>query len=249
MAASVNWTFVPPMLGLLLDRVQIDQVGGLPLVSGRGDRLVGHSWFIKRSFDIATAGLALILVAPFAALAALAIRLDSPGPVIFRQSRIGMDEEPFTLLKFRTMTQGAETVEHRDYTSEWIFGRTGAEGEARKGVHKMEGDTRVTRVGRVLRATSFDEVPQLWNVVRGDMSLVGPRPPISYEVEQYTEWHRLRLSVPPGVTGLWQVTGRNAVSFDEMVRLDLDYIESWSLSLDIRILFRTVPAVVLHRGR
>jgi len=249
MAAGIHWTFVPPMLGLLLDRIQIDRVGGLPLISGRGDRLVGHAWFIKRSFDIATAALALLLVAPFIAVAALAIKLDSRGPVIFRQPRIGMDEEPFTLLKFRTMTQDADYVDHRDYTNEWIYGRTGTEDGPTGGIHKMERDVRVTRVGRFLRATSFDEVPQLWNVLRGDMSLVGPRPPISYEVEQYTEWHRLRLSVPPGVTGLWQVTGRNKVSFDEMVRLDLDYIESWTLGLDIRILVRTVPAVVLHRGR
>jgi exopolysaccharide biosynthesis polyprenyl glycosylphosphotransferase len=247
MAAGVHWTFVPPMLGLLLDRVQVDSVGGLPLVSGRGDRLVGHAWFIKRSFDIVTAALALILVAPFAALAALAIKIDSRGPVIYRQPRIGMDEQPFMLFKFRTMVHDADPVEHRDYTNQWIYGRTGV-GEDSK-IHKIEGDPRVTRVGRFLRATSFDEVPQLWNVLRGDMSLVGPRPPISYEVEQYTEWHRLRLSVPPGVTGLWQVTGRNSVSFDDMVRLDLHYIESWSLGLDIRILIRTVPAVVLHRGR
>jgi exopolysaccharide biosynthesis polyprenyl glycosylphosphotransferase len=246
MAAGVHWTFVPPMLGLLLDRVHVDQVGGLPLVSGRGDRLVGHAWFIKRAFDVVLAGLALLLVSPFMAIAALGIRLESPGPVIFRQQRIGMDEKPFTLLKFRTMTHGADTGEHQEYSSKWILGRTAAAGEGR--LHKLQGDARITRLGRFLRATSFDEIPQLWNVVRGDMSLVGPRPPISYEVEQYTEWHRRRLSVPPGVTGLWQVTGRNSVSFDEMVRMDLDYIEDWSLGLDIRILLRTVPALMWHRG-
>ena len=249
MAAGVHWTFVPPMLGLLLDRVQIDHVGGLPLVSRKGNRLVGHAWFIKRAFDLVIAGVALLLISPFAALAALAIKLDSSGPALFRQQRIGMEERPFMLLKFRTMTADADPSDHQDYASQWILGRTGSETDEDREVHKLEADARVTRVGRILRATSFDEVPQLWNVLRGDMSLVGPRPPISYEVEQYTEWHRRRLSVPPGVTGLWQVTGRNSVSFDDMVRLDLDYIEGWSLGLDIKILLRTVPAVVLYKGR
>lgn len=248
MRADVRWSVVPRMLGLSFDRIQIDYVGGLPIVSETGTRLVGHDWFIKRSLDVVLSGLLLIILFPFLVVTVLAIRLTSRGRAIYRQQRIGLNGRPFTLLKFRSMRTDTDTSTHRDYATQWIYGS--AKDEASEGaVYKIDGDQRVTGVGRVLRATSFDEVPQLWNVFRGDMSLVGPRPPIPYEVESYTEWHRRRLAVPPGVTGLWQVTGRNHLSFDEMIKLDLDYIERWTLGLDLSILIRTVPALVMYRGR
>jgi len=248
MAADVRWSIVPPILGLSLDRIQIEYIGGLPIVSEIGTRLVGHDWFIKRSFDVVVSALLIIILLPLIAVTALMIRLTSRGPVVYRQPRIGLNGRSFTILKFRTMRTSSDSSIHRSYSTQWIYGAT-SQTTSDTSVHKITGDPRITWVGRGLRATSFDEIPQLWNVLRGDMSLVGPRPPVPYEVERYTEWHRRRLVVPPGITGLWQVTGRNRLSFDEMIKLDLDYIEHWSLRLDISILIRTVPALILYRGR
>ena len=178
-----------------------------------------------------------------------------------------MRGRPFVFLKFRSMRTGNDAAIHRQFTGDWIYGRTGngrkrpaprsvgaaaaGEGggqEVEPGVHKIVGDPRVTFVGSLLRRTSLDELPQLWNVMRGDMSLVGPRPAIPYEVERYTEWHKRRLETLPGITGLWQVSGRNALSFEEMVRLDIRYIETWSLEQDMKILLKTLPALLLGRA-
>ncbi len=250
MALGANWILVPPIFDMVLDRLRFEVVDGLPIVSERGDRIVGHEWFLKRAFDLVTSATLTVVASPLLVMAAVAIRLSSKGPIIYRQRRIGMNGKPFTLYKFRTMVAGVETESHQRYATQWIVGRTGDEGAGINGakVHKLQDDGRVTPVGRVLRATSIDELPQLWNVLKGDMSLVGPRPPIPYEVAKYTDWHRRRLSVPPGVTGPWQVGGRNSLSFDDMVRLDLEYIERWSLGADVKILVRTVPALLVHRG-
>jgi lipopolysaccharide/colanic/teichoic acid biosynthesis glycosyltransferase len=176
--------------------------------------------------------------APLLALISLAIRLDSPGPVLFHQTRVGAGGRPFVMHKFRSMRQGAEAeleqVRHLDETGGPIF--------------KIHNDPRLTRVGRLLRRPSLDELPQLWNVLRGEMSLIGPRPPLPEEVAQYLEWHKKRLEVRPGMTGLWQVSGRSLLSFDEMVLLDLYYIENWSLWLDFKILLRTAPQVLWGNG-
>jgi exopolysaccharide biosynthesis polyprenyl glycosylphosphotransferase len=260
----VRWKVVPDLYDVMLDRMSIDQVGGLPLLGLRGSNIVGFNWALKRAFDLAVGSLALALVSPILLLIALAIKLTSRGPVLYRQVRVGLHGKPFTFLKFRSMRVGGSHGIHVAYTKDWIYGRTGgaapgprslgaaarleAAGPDGDGVHKITSDPRVTLVGRVLRRTSLDELPQLWNVLRGDMSMVGPRPPIPYEVERYTEWHKRRLEVLPGITGLWQVSGRNALSFDQMVRLDIRYIETWSLEEDVRILLKTVPAVLLGRA-
>jgi exopolysaccharide biosynthesis polyprenyl glycosylphosphotransferase len=249
MANNTQWLLVPPLLELLLDRIQVDYIGELPVVSERGNHLVGHDWFIKRAFDVVVSAFLLVVLSPLLLLATLVVRLSSPGPVIFKQQRVGIGGNLFDLLKFRTMFVGSDQTTHQDFARGWITGHSLEDnGSEKPVVHKMQRDPRITPVGRLLRASSIDELPQLWNVLRGDMSLVGPRPPIPYELRNYTEWHRRRLAMPPGLTGLWQVGGRNHLSFEDMVRLDLDYIEQWSIGLDIGILLRTVPALVLHRG-
>ncbi len=245
MRSGVVWKAVPYTYGLRLDRMWMDDFDGIPLVGTRGTRLVGYSWMLKRGFDVAFAGVALVLMSPFLLLIAAAVALTSRGPVFYRQTRIGINGKPFQMLKFRSMRVDGGISLHSDFALEWIHGRTGdADGQ---GVHKMVHDPRVTRVGRIIRATSLDELPQFWNVLRGDMSVVGPRPPLPYEVERYTEWHRRRLSVPPGITGSWQVSGRNLLSFDEMVALDVAYIENWSFENDVRIVLRTIPAMLMGK--
>ena len=193
-----------------------------------------------RALDIVVSGVLLILLAPLFAILALAVRLDSSGPVFFRQRRFGLGLTTFTIYKFRTMAADTSAAPHREYVVGLIRGE-GDEG----GVYKLQGDQRITRVGRLLRRFSLDELPQLWNVIRGDMSLVGPRPALPYEVEWYpTEWMP-RFGVRPGITGLWQVGGRNQLNFDGMVQLDLEYARRRSLWLNLRILART-PWVVAH---
>jgi len=180
-----------------------------------------------------------VALAPFLGLVALTITLTSPGPVFFRQQRVGRHGRPFGMLKFRSMIVDTEA---RRAALE-------AHNEHREGpVFKMTHDPRITRVGRFIRKYSIDELPQLWNVLRGEMSLVGPRPPIPAEVAKYDAWQRRRLSVVPGLTGLWQVSGRNQISFDQWMRLDLQYIDNWSLRLDLALLGRTIPVVLTGRG-
>jgi len=248
MAHDIDWKVVPPMLDLVLDHVEFEYVDGLPLVGQRGSRLVGYNWFIKRTFDFIVATSLLVLLSPIFLIAYISVKTTSNGPAIFEQRRVGLRGRPFTLLKFRTMRVDTSTEVHERATADWILGKVVDSSEDSGNVNKITNDQRVTRVGKILRATSIDELPQLWNVVRGDMSLVGPRPPIAYEVARYSEWHKRRLEVPPGVTGLWQVSGRNRLSFDEMVELDIDYMERWTFALDIEILIKTIPAVVSDRG-
>ncbi len=202
----------------------------------------------KRLFDLVVATALLVALAPLLALCALAVALDSPGPVLFRQQRLGQGGKPFTVLKFRTMFADADQDMHRQYATAFIQGRAAAQPSGAAQVYKLVRDPRVTRVGRWLRSTSLDELPQLWNVVRGEMSLVGPRPPIPYEIEQYEPGDLRRLAVRPGITGLWQVSGRSRMTFRQMVALDLEYIRTQSLWLDIRILLRTIPAVLSRKG-
>ncbi len=185
----------------------------------------------------------LVLLSPVMAAIALSVRLDSPGPILFRQERVGEGGRVFIIYKFRTMHNGADTSVHQNHVAKYIRG----EGTTLP-VRKIEKDVRVTRLGRILRKSSLDELPQLFNVLRGELSLVGPRPPIPYEVEEYEEWHMRRLQVKPGITGLWQVTARSQTSFDQMVFLDIKYIQERSLLLDILILLKTIPAVVSGKG-
>jgi lipopolysaccharide/colanic/teichoic acid biosynthesis glycosyltransferase len=202
---------------------------------------------LKRVMDIAGSLFMLILCAPVFLLAAVAIKLTSRGPVLFRQPRIGQYGTPFVLLKFRSMCTQNDISNHKEYVRELIAGkaqRRASSGNS-TGVYKLTNDSRITRVGALLRRSSLDELPQLFNVLKGEMSLVGPRPPILYEVEAYDLWHRRRLlEAKPGLTGLWQVSGRSRVKFDDMVRLDLTYARTWSPWLDVRILLRTPRALV-----
>ena len=206
---------------------------------------------IKRMIDIIGSALALTISAPLMLFIALAIKATSRGPVFFRQQRIGQYGKRFTFLKFRSMHVGSDASVHQEYVKKLIAGqaeRKPSNGNG-DGVFKLTDDRRITRVGAFLRKTSLDEVPQFLNVLKGDMSLVGPRPAIPYEVAAYQTWHRRRvLQVKPGITGLWQISGRSRVTFDDMVRLDLRYAKSWSPWLDIKILMRTPRAVVMGEG-
>ncbi|HBY96127.1 MAG TPA: UDP-phosphate galactose phosphotransferase [Chloroflexi bacterium] len=218
-----------------------------------------NEW-VKRLMDVAVAVLLLLLLAPVFVLIACAIKLDSPGPVIFKQERVGrrrrradgtLEETFFTFYKFRSMYSNSDDSIHRAFVKKLI-----EDGSERKlaslkrdnTIYKMDDDPRITRVGRFIRKTSLDELPQLWNVLAGHMSLVGPRPALPYEVALYKPWHKQRLDVMPGITGLWQVTARSSVPFDEIIKLDLDYVERQSLLLDLKILALTPVAVISGRG-
>ncbi len=198
--------------------------------------------FAKRLLDLVGSVAILLLLAPLFALAAISIKFDSAGPILFRQTRVGRHGKTFTMYKFRSMHADADERIHRDYFLKLL--RERAEQES-AGVFKVPNDPRVTRVGRVLRKTSIDELPQLWNVLLGDMSLVGPRPPIPYEVAMYESWVWQRLEVVPGMTGLWQISGRSSLSVEEMFRLDIEYVRRQSFSLDVKILLLTIPTVLI----
>jgi exopolysaccharide biosynthesis polyprenyl glycosylphosphotransferase len=192
----------------------------------------------KRACDVAISALGLLVLLPLFAAVAVAVKATSKGPVVFRQERVGLRGRPFTLLKFRTMVAGADRL------LDELRGRNEADGP----LFKLRKDPRVTRVGAILRRYSIDELPQLWNVLKGEMSLVGPRPPLAGEVALYEEWQHDRLEVRPGITGLWQVSGRSELSFEDYVRLDLFYVENWSIAYDLFILSKTVPLLVSTRG-
>jgi len=196
----------------------------------------------KRPFDVLVATLILVITAPLALLIALIVRVTSTGPILFRQERLGRDSRPFVLYKFRTMYHGADVEVHRAYFKLYLQGDP-APGQGRS-IYKLHRDPRITPPGGVLRRLGLDELPQLLNVIKGDMSLIGPRPPLPYEVEHYCPRDLLRLSVKPGITGLWQIHGRDVVDFKTMVDLDLEYIRRQSLGLDLKILLATVPSVI-----
>jgi lipopolysaccharide/colanic/teichoic acid biosynthesis glycosyltransferase len=209
-----------------------------------------RKWFLDaplRALDVTLSALLLVVLLPLLALIALAVRIDSRGPVLFRQRRVGRGLEPFTVNKFRTMHDGVGHDTHRAFVLGLIAGEQPErpDGGPR---FKLVGDERVTRLGRVLRQSSLDELPQLWNVLRGDMSLVGPRPPIPYEVEHYPAHWFARFAVKPGLTGLWQVSGRSDLTLEQMIALDVEYSERRSLWLNLSILARTVPAVLSGKG-
>jgi lipopolysaccharide/colanic/teichoic acid biosynthesis glycosyltransferase len=199
--------------------------------------------------DLLIGGAALMVLSPILALVAIIIRLDSPGPVFFRQTRVGMGGRPFDMWKFRTMVRDAPDELHRDLVLPLVRGCAGEKPERGEGptrrIYKLADDPRITRVGGWLRRTSLDEIPQLFNVLRGEMSLVGPRPPVTYEYDAYDVWQLERLEMPQGMTGLWQVSGRNRLSYRRMHELDIEYVRRWSLWLDFKILAMTLRAVVV----
>ena len=237
---GVEFRIAPSLFNCLPRKTEIDQIGVLPMIRLFREPLSSSARILKRTFDLIFSALAILLLLPLWLLIALLIKLDSKGPVFYTQERVGMDGRLFLLYKFRTMRAGADPELHREYQRAFIAGRAEANlGNEQKPTYKLLTDPRITRVGKILRRTSLDEVPQLLNVLAGDMSMVGPRPPIPYEVEAYELWHRKRLDMKPGLTGLWQVSGRNRLPFEEKVRLDLFYIENWSLLLDLKIILRT----------
>lgn len=214
---------------------------------------------VKRLLDIVISAIALVILSPLFLAIAVAIRIDSPGRAIFRQKRVRGNQDPrqahperqlFDFLKFRSMHVNSDTSIHRRYMTQYINGDSHKTNNGTKSqpLYKMKADPRITRVGHFLRRTSLDELPQFYNVLRGDMSLVGPRPALPYEVEQYGHLHRQRLIPQAGLTGLWQVSGRTMLSFDEMVELDIEYARCRSLRLDLKILLKTLPAVVSADG-
>ena len=247
---GVEFRIAPSLFNCLPRKTEIDQIGVLPMIRLFREPLSNGARVLKRTFDLFFSALAVIVLFPLWLLIAVLIKLDSKGPVFYTQERVGMDGRLFLLYKFRTMKAGADSQLHRDYQRTFIAGRAEANlGNENKPAYKLVSDPRITRVGYLLRRMSLDEVPQLLNVLLGDMSLVGPRPPIPYEVEAYELWHRKRLDMKPGLTGLWQVSGRNRLPFEEMVRLDLFYIENWSLLLDLKIILRTGFVMLAGEGR
>jgi exopolysaccharide biosynthesis polyprenyl glycosylphosphotransferase len=235
----VEFKVVPDLLQLSLDRVDLGEVAGVPLIGMKDFSIRGGNYVIKRSLDLLIAGIILVVMAIPMAVIALWVKLDSPGPVLYRQTRVGKNGKAFTILKFRCMVQNADELrasliaQHPDLDFR---------------LFKLKHDPRLTRAGKWLRRISLDELPQFVQVLKGEMSIVGPRPQLVEEVAGYEEWHKQRLLVTPGVTGLWQINGRSQLNFDDMVRLDLYYAEHWSPWLDVKIMLRTAPAVIAGRG-
>jgi len=238
---DVHLSIVPDYFELFASNAAIEDIEGLPVVSLPPMRFSRSVLLLKRCFDVAASGLGLLVLSPLLAVTAVLIKLDTRGPVFFRQARHGRGGSEFSIVKFRTMVEDAEAqrfaLAHLN------------ELEGGGPLFKIKEDPRITRVGSTLRRLSIDELPQLWNVLKGEMSLVGPRPPLPSEVVEYDIWHRRRLSMKPGITGLWQVEMRHEPSFDRWVELDLNYIDRWTLWLDLRILLRTMPSVLMARGR
>jgi exopolysaccharide biosynthesis polyprenyl glycosylphosphotransferase len=234
----VDFKLVPDLFEMRFNEVRIDALNDIPLIGVKDVALRGFNLFIKRMLDIVLAIVVLVLAGIPMLIISLLIKATSPGPVLFRQERVGKGGELFVCFKFRTMYKDAEQRKEE----------LRAHNEAQGPMFKMRNDPRRTSVGKLLRRTSLDELPNLFNILKGEMSWVGPRPPTPDEAAQYNDWHRKRLDVTPGLTGLWQVSGRSDLTFDEMVKLDLFYAENWSLALDTKIILKTVPAVLKREG-
>jgi exopolysaccharide biosynthesis polyprenyl glycosylphosphotransferase len=247
---KVEFRFAPSLFNVLPQKTSVEQLGVLPMVRLFREPLSDAERLIKRVSDILISLTALIALSPLWLIISLLIKFDSRGSIFFKQERVGMDGRIFLCYKFRTMKTDADENVHREAYRKNIEGLAGANaGDDEKPVFgKVKNDPRITRVGRFLRRSSLDELPQFLNVLKGDMSVVGVRPPIPYEVENYDLRHRKRLDMKPGITGLWQVSGRNRLTFEEMVKIDLYYIENWSLWLDLKIILLTLPAVLRGDG-
>ena len=235
---GIKVRLAPDTTELLVQRGEYVPGQGAPLFELRPPVLTGWDWAVKRGFDLVVSTLVVVIGLPLWALIALAVKLDSRGPIFFIDRRIGVGEREFPMLKFRTMVAGAAELQRE----------LEPENEAEGALFKIREDPRVTRVGRFLRRFSLDEIPQVINVLKGEMSLVGPRPLPLRDYKLLQDWHRRRYRVLPGMTGLWQISGRSGLSFDDLVRLDFTYLENWSIWLDISIIVKTIPAVIRRRG-
>jgi len=235
---GVEFKIVPGILELIASRVDVDELAGVPLLTVTEIRLQGLNAAVKRATDIALSSIGIVLLSPLLIFFAVLVKATSPGPVLFPHERVGLDGRTFSMLKFRSMIEDADE----------LFPQLEPLSEAEGHLFKIKDDPRITPLGRFMRRFSIDELPQLFNVFLGQMSLVGPRPPLPREVAKYSPWHKKRLRVRPGITGPWQVSGRSLLPFEDMVRLDIYYIENWSLWLDIKLLMRTVPVVLLGKG-
>jgi exopolysaccharide biosynthesis polyprenyl glycosylphosphotransferase len=239
---------VPELFGLPPSKVQIESFGDFPLLTLFENPVRGPHWAVKRAVDVLGGGVLLLLAGIPMLVIALIIRLTSAGPVLFQQERVGMDGKRFELLKFRSMTAGASDQVHRDFMFQMLSGASTVE-DGTTSFFKLTDDPRITKIGKILRRYSIDELPQLLNVLKGDMSLVGPRPALAYEVDLYEDWQLRRLDVLPGMTGLWQVSGRSRLSPADMLRLDVHYAETWSLFKDLLIILKTIPAILRDDAR
>ncbi len=235
---GVRFSFNVSFLGLRLGPAHIEELGDWTTLTFSQTPTAAVALLFKRLFDVVASGLGLLALSPLLGTVAMIIKLQDGGPVLFEQTRSGLYGRPFGMLKFRSMVMNAEKLR----------AELEAQNEMDGPVFKIKRDPRITRIGAFIRKTSIDELPQLWNVFRGDMSLVGPRPPIPAEVEQYERWQMRRLSMKPGITCIWQVSGRNQISFENWMKLDLEYIDNWSVWLDIKLLLMTAPVVLLQRG-
>ncbi|MCX6019243.1 MAG: sugar transferase [Chloroflexi bacterium] len=235
---GVTARVVPSILQINYSQIDVNDFGGIPVLGIRGRTIGPVNRMLKRAFDLVLGATISLASLPLVALAATAVRLESPGPAIFTQMRAGANGKPFRIFKLRSMHVGAE--EERKQLE--------AMNEADGPLFKIKDDPRVTRVGRIIRKLSIDEFPQFWNVLRGEMSIVGPRPALLTEVAEYDDWHRERLRIKPGITGLWQISGRSELKFEEMVLLDVYYIDNWSLLQDLTIMLRTVPYLLTSKG-
>ena len=235
---NLKVTIVPRLFEVIGPSVEIDQIEGMTMLGLRGLTRTRSSLMLKRAMDVAGAGLGLVMLAPLLSAIAIAVKVTSPGPVLYAQRRIGRGNKPFRIYKFRTMVDGAEALQER----------VAHLNEAASPMFKIADDPRVTPLGRFLRRTSLDELPQFLNVLRGEMSLVGPRPLVPVEDNHVIGWHRARLELTPGLTGPWQVLGRTAIPFEEMIKLDYLYVAEWSLWNDIKLLVRTAPVVLRGNG-
>jgi exopolysaccharide biosynthesis polyprenyl glycosylphosphotransferase len=242
------WHFVPSLDQLVFGNSRTHVIAGIPLISVKRVNLSGFNLLLKRLIDMSVASLLLLITVPVMAAIWLAVRLTSPGPAIFVQRRIGRRGNLFNLYKFRSMTMSQDQSAHQEYAKQWVQNQP-YPGASEQATHKISEDTRLTPIGSFLRRYSLDELPQIVNVLKGDMSLVGPRPAIGYEVEMYQEWHKERLEGMPGLTGEWQVGGRYNLSFEEMVKLDLEYLRNWTAARDFKVLLKTVPAVLQGTGK
>jgi exopolysaccharide biosynthesis polyprenyl glycosylphosphotransferase len=237
-AAGVRVSMLPRMFEAVGSAVEFEQMDGMTMLGLRRFGLSRSSHAVKRAFDVVVGGAVFVVLAPVIAVLALIVRIDSPGPIFFRQTRVGRDGRPFRIWKFRSMVVEAEALK----------GRLRERNEVDGGMFKIADDPRVTRVGRILRKTSLDELPQIFNVLTGEMSLVGPRPLVTDEDQLVQGVYRSRLHLTPGMTGPWQILGSTRVPMDEMVGIDYLYVANWSLWADVKLLLRTVPHVLARRG-